>query len=108
VLVDFIVPILRNHPVTPGSCFKGDPSPDPEIQSFGVKTIVECNRGFIAAIPLLLKPADSSSGIRFLLIPEITGHKKTNSFRIPIQGMTPEKIASFWVSEFKNGMGIQA
>jgi predicted metal-dependent phosphotriesterase family hydrolase len=76
-----------------------------KLQSFGVKTFVECTPRFLGRDPLLLKQLADSTGIRFITNTGYYGAQKNKFIPDSIQGMTPEKIASFWISEFKNGIG---
>ena len=74
------------------------------LQSFGVKTFVECTPRFLGRDPLLLKQLADSTGIRFLTNTGYYGAQKNKFIPDSIQKMTPEKIASFWISESENGI----
>lgn len=76
-----------------------------KLSSFGVKTIVECTPRFLGRDPLLLQQLSDSTGIRFLTNTGYYGAQKNKFIPDSIREMTPEKIASFWISEFQNGIG---
>ena len=76
-----------------------------KLQQYGVKTFVECTPRFLGRDPLLLKQLSDSTGIRFLTNTGFYGAMKNKFIPDSIQQMQPEKIASFWISEFKNGIG---
>jgi predicted metal-dependent phosphotriesterase family hydrolase len=72
---------------------------------YGVKTFVECTPRFLGRDPLLLKQLADSTGIRFLTNTGYYGAQKNKFIPDSIQAMEPEKIALFWIDEFKNGIG---
>jgi phosphotriesterase-related protein len=76
-----------------------------KLHAFGVKTFVECTPRFLGRDPMLLKQLADSTGIIFLTNTGYYGAQKNKFIPDSIQGMTPEKIASLWVYEFKNGIG---
>jgi predicted metal-dependent phosphotriesterase family hydrolase len=76
-----------------------------KLQSFGVKTFVECTPRFLGRDPLLLKQLADSTGIRIITNTGYYGAQKNKFIPDSIQTMTPEKIASFWIDEFNNGIG---
>jgi predicted metal-dependent phosphotriesterase family hydrolase len=76
-----------------------------KLQQYGVKTFVECTPRYLGRDVLLLRQLSDSTGIHFLTNTGFYGAQKNKFIPDSIQQMSAEKIASFWISEFENGIG---
>jgi phosphotriesterase-related protein len=75
-----------------------------KLQQYGVKTFVECTPRFLGRDVLLLRQLSDSTGIHFLTNTGYYGAQKNKFIPDSVLGMTAEKMASFWIAEFENGI----
>jgi predicted metal-dependent phosphotriesterase family hydrolase len=75
-----------------------------KLQSYEVKTFVECTPRFLGRDVFLLRQLSDSTGIHFLTNTGYYGAQKNKFIPDSVLDMTAEKIASLWISEFENGI----